>query len=66
MGETVDVLVVGEFNLVSFITLSFPPTHLLPLTPLLGGKYGSGRRAGGVSSILCGVLDDRYKEGEPK
>jgi len=24
-----------------------------------GGNYGSGKRAGGVSALICGVLDDR-------
>ncbi|GJJ11285.1 DNA ligase (ATP) [Clathrus columnatus] len=36
MGETVDVLVVGN-----------------------GGNYGSGKRGGGVSTLICAVRDDR-------
>ncbi|TFY80530.1 hypothetical protein EWM64_g3481 [Hericium alpestre] len=32
---------------------------------VVGGNYGSGRRGGGVSSLICAVLDDRHvKEGE--
>jgi DNA ligase 4 len=25
----------------------------------LGGNYGSGKRGGGVSTLICAVLDDR-------
>jgi hypothetical protein len=60
MGETVDVLVTGE--------------HLSPSAALFhsvfvsGGEYGSGKRSGGVSSLVCSVLDDRRPEDdeEPK
>jgi DNA ligase-4 len=36
---------------------------------LIGGNYGSGKRAGGVSTLICGVLDDRRNtndDDEPK
>lgn len=28
---------------------------------ILAGNYGTGRRAGGVSTLICAVLDDRRK-----
>ncbi|KAA1468079.1 DNA ligase 4 [Dentipellis sp. KUC8613] len=32
---------------------------------VVGGNYGSGRRGGGVSTVVCAVLDDRnVQEGE--
>lgn len=34
-----------------------------------GGNYGSGRRAGGVSTLICAVVDDRQQpedDGEVK
>ena len=53
MGETVDVLVVGmSFWFVTY--LGGPKTHLF-----LAGNYGTGRRSGGVSTLICAVLDDR-------
>ncbi|KAI0058986.1 ATP-dependent DNA ligase [Artomyces pyxidatus] len=36
---------------------------------VVGGNYGSGRRGGGVSTLVCAVLDDRHAAGddeEPK
>jgi len=35
--------------------------HLQPL--LVGGEFGSGKRGGGVSTLLVGVLDDRHPVG---
>ncbi|TDL23778.1 DNA ligase 4 [Rickenella mellea] len=36
---------------------------------VVGGNYGSGKRSGGVSTLICAVMDDRRKGGdddEPK
>ena len=37
---------------------------------VVAGNYGSGRRSGGVSTLICAVLDDRntgsFNENEPK
>ncbi len=64
MGETVDALVVGAY------------AHYLHSTTCqtrksyLAGNYGSGKRGGGVSTIICAVLDDRNAadtdDDEPK
>ncbi len=62
MGETVDVLVVGK--LYEAIIKSRTYNELCA-----GGNYGSGRRAGGVSTLICAVVDDRRHiddEEEPK
>ena len=32
-------------------------------TFLVGGEFGSGKRGGGVSTLLVGVLDDRHPVG---
>ncbi|KAJ2930609.1 hypothetical protein H1R20_g6480, partial [Candolleomyces eurysporus] len=33
----------------------------------LGGSYGSGKRSGGVSTLICAVMEDRpANDGEPK
>jgi hypothetical protein len=62
MGETVDALVVGA--------PSFLP-HEAVLTSMFyqAGNYGSGKRGGGVSALICAVLDDRnaaQTDEEPK
>jgi DNA ligase-4 len=60
MGETVDVLVLGKTRIASLIFSEFF---------VIGGNYGSGKRAGGVSTLICGVLDDRRNtndDEEPK
>ncbi|TCD60360.1 DNA ligase (ATP) [Steccherinum ochraceum] len=31
---------------------------------VVAGNYGSGRRSGGVSTLICAVVDDRRKENE--
>lgn len=56
MGETVDVLVVGKP--VSFIFHSELNNHLSE------GKYGTGSRGGGVSALICAVVDDRRSDAE--
>jgi DNA ligase-4 len=56
MGETVDVLVVGRIALGS--------SARLVMTQALAGRYGTGRRSGGVSTLLCAVLDDRRRVEE--
>ena len=33
-------------------------------TLVAGGEFGSGKRGGGVSTLLVGVLDDRYPVGQ--
>ncbi|KAF9005938.1 DNA ligase 4 [Cyathus striatus] len=36
---------------------------------VVAGNYGTGKRAGGVSTLVCAVLDDRHSnddDGEPK
>lgn len=61
MGETVDVLVVGALIIMIFVSPS--------LTFIAAGNYGSGRRSGGVSTLICAVLDDRRVQNdddEPK
>ncbi|KAH9000515.1 ATP dependent DNA ligase domain-containing protein [Lactarius akahatsu] len=53
MGETVDALVVAA----------------RPQKFYLAGNYGSGKRGGGVSTLICAVLDDRNvadTDEEPK
>lgn len=57
MGETVDVLVVGKFIYLS---------HLTRLNASTAGNYGTGKRAGGVSTLICAVFDDRraYEDDE--
>jgi DNA ligase-4 len=42
---------------------SFDPCHLV------AGNYGSGKRGGGVSTLVCAVMDDRRADEddeEPK
>ncbi|CCM06278.1 uncharacterized protein FIBRA_08529 [Fibroporia radiculosa] len=56
MGETVDVLVVGWSNCCS--------TNLFATNSKKAGNYGTGRRAGGVSTLICAVLDDRHPEDD--
>lgn len=60
MGETVDVIVLGEGDN-QIQTFRFR-------TLVAGGEYGKGKRGGGVSSLLVGVLDDRdpVDSDEPK
>jgi hypothetical protein len=53
MGETVDVLVVGT----SWLVLR-PGSHVISVF-IQAGNYGSGKRGGGVSTLICAVLDDR-------
>lgn len=31
---------------------------------VVAGNYGTGRRAGGVSTLICAVFDDRRTEGD--
>lgn len=60
MGETVDVLVVGEY---------LYPCCCSAIERSLAGNYGSGKRGGGVSTLVCAVLDDRHttdEDDEPK
>jgi DNA ligase-4 len=57
MGETVDVLVVGSL----FILLVSCRLRLMHYT---AGNYGTGRRSGGVSALICAVLDDRRRVDE--
>lgn len=61
MGETVDVLVVGAYHFRRDIIL-------LVLKIDSAGNYGTGKRAGGVSTLVCAVLDDRRasNDDEPK
>jgi DNA ligase 4 len=61
MGETVDVLVLGEY-------LEDDACRLLRYRPT-AGNFGSGKRGGGVSTLICAVRDDRNQmidEDEPK
>ena len=56
MGETVDVLVVGQ----SSTLRSCAHVHIIT-----AGEYGSGRRGGGsLSSLICAVVDDRRNSSE--
>jgi DNA ligase 4 len=58
MGETVDVLVVGMCVVLRL--------GLVPNGPS-AGNYGSGKRGGGVSTLICAVLDDEHaNDEEPK
>lgn len=59
MGETVDVLVVGtRINLCH---------ELLIIIISTAGNYGSRKRSGGVSTLICAVFDDKLPdEEEPK
>ncbi len=50
MGETMDVIVVGESTDFAVVAGSSSVT---------AGNYGSGKRAGGVSTLICAVRDDR-------
>lgn len=52
MGETVDVLVVGENQRASEMTQN---RKLIRLT---AANFGHGRRGGGVSTLICAVVDD--------
>jgi len=56
MGETVDVIVLGES--------SDKSSYLCIRTFVAGGEFGSGKRGGGVSTLLVGVLDDRQPIGQ--
>lgn len=58
MGETVDVLVVGKSS-VPKETLYVQPQHVFT-----AGNYGTGSRAGGVSTLICAVVDDRRPNDE--
>lgn len=62
MGETVDVLVVGQ-SPSAFLMYACSRPY-----PLSAGNYGTGRRAGGVSTLICAVLNDRQtaSDGEPR
>ena len=53
MGETVDVLVIGESRVC--------PCTVIRVSTRIAGNYGTGRRSGGVSTLICAVLDDRRK-----
>jgi hypothetical protein len=55
MGETVDVLVIGRFLTVDSI-------YLNQLDGVLAGNYGNRKRGGGVSTLICGVVDDRWPD----
>lgn len=60
MGETVDVLVVGAL-------LGCRSDRMLTWYP--AANYGSGSRGGGVSTLICAVVDDRHQQDddeEPK
>ena len=37
--------------------------HFRVRTSIAGGEFGSGKRGGGVSTLLVGVLDDRSPIG---
>lgn len=54
MGETVDVLVVGMSG-----GLFSSHEHTSHLVRAIAGNYGTGKRSGGVSTLICAVLDDR-------
>ena len=58
MGETVDVLVVGKF--IDLFSSCFSKCTTA------AGNYGTGKRAGGVSTLICAVFDDRrvYEDDE--
>jgi DNA ligase-4 len=56
MGEIADVIVLGEDDNRGSI--------LRWLKFIAGGEFGKGKRGGGVSSLLVGVLDDREPVGE--
>lgn len=61
MGETVDVLVVGALLYLCLLVVCSDMC--------LAGNYGTGRRSGGVSTLICAVLDDRRRadqDEEPK
>nr|GAT46734.1 DNA ligase 4 [Mycena chlorophos] len=32
---------------------------------VVGGNYGSGHRSGGVSTLICAVLDDKHQSADP-
>lgn len=73
MGETVDVLVVGECVRVSVcvcMRVSLVCRYfILCVAKLTAGNYGSGKRGGGVSTLICAVFDDRREDeddDEPK
>lgn len=34
--------------------------HSCVQSPVTGGEFGRGKRGGGVSTLLVGVLDDRH------
>lgn len=56
MGETVDVIVLGKG--------CDEPSTPRRLNIIAGGEFGSGKRGGGVSTLLVGVLDDRHPVGQ--
>lgn len=56
MGETADVLVVGKW---AFIYARIPSHEKLE-----AGNYGTGRRSGGVSTLICAVFDDRRDDDD--
>jgi hypothetical protein len=63
MGETVDVLVVG-------MSIDFCCVYRDLNAGSSAGNYGSGKRSGGVSTLICAVFDDQrsYEDDdeEPK
>jgi len=71
MGETVDVLVVGEcvYARMHVCFISLPTLYPFFVAQLTAGNYGSGKRGGGVSTLICAVFDDRREDeddDEPK
>jgi hypothetical protein len=65
MGETVDVLVVGKLFTGAIYVLNSDWIN----TNTVAANYGSGKRGGGVSTLICAVLDDRLHDNddeEPK
>lgn len=57
MGETVDVLVVGKSS-----AERYTPSHVQHVST--AGNYGTGSRAGGVSTLICAVQDDRRSNSD--
>lgn len=55
MSETLDLLVVGALHAMHSV---------LMLNHDTAGQYGSGKRGGGVSSLICAVRDDRAESEE--
>jgi len=57
MGETVDVLVVGKSS-AGLLCIS-EVEHVYT-----AGNYGTGSRGGGVSTLICAVVDDRRPDND--